>query len=148
MWADGRLDPKPFFECRGEDEVPALPRTARDSDTAAWVASGLEERQSEEQAADRTSSEVSGFWCFQLSTPYDQGTKPSGVSARGLYACRSRMLSWTTGPLALLGLGTSTSRCVAALVVSCQRRIWPLPGCCESGGAPACSGFDMWKLPF
>ena len=44
--------------CRGEDEVPALPRTARDSDTAAWVASGLEERQSEEQAADRTSSEV------------------------------------------------------------------------------------------
>jgi hypothetical protein len=44
--------------CRGEDEVPALPRTARDSDTAAWVASGLEERQSEEQAADRTTSEV------------------------------------------------------------------------------------------
>jgi hypothetical protein len=56
--ADGRLDPKPFSGCRGEDEVPALPRTARDSDTAAWVASGLEERQSEEQAADRTSSEV------------------------------------------------------------------------------------------
>lgn len=38
--------------------MPALPRTARDSDTAAWVASGLEERQSEEQAADRTSLEV------------------------------------------------------------------------------------------
>lgn len=43
---------------RGEDEVPAPPRTARDSDTAAWVASGLEERQSEEQAADRTSAEM------------------------------------------------------------------------------------------
>ncbi len=38
--------------------MPAAPKTARDSDTAAWVSAGLEERQSEDQAARRTSTEV------------------------------------------------------------------------------------------
>lgn len=78
---------------RGETEVPAQPKTARDSDTAAWVSAGLEERQSEDLAADRTSAEVDLCsepdlrWVQRVSMCAKSGSsgvcRPGGVPAWG-----------------------------------------------------------------
>ena len=65
-----------FLTERPEKEVPAHPRTARDSDTAAWVSAGLEDCEEEvaeadaaDERAERTSVKVlTAFKIVSFST--------------------------------------------------------------------------------